>query len=113
MSALVGKPYTSATAKTIATGQDQCMYSNPTTFLDLIVIVYQSNSGVSFDTAKSVQTGVGTVTNISGVGDKAIAGEIELDFQVGDHVVAVQGAGGSGSSSTSIAVGKAIAAALS
>lgn len=112
LSALAGHPYTTATPKTIANGQDSCDYANTAAFIDLTVIVYQSNSGVSLDTMRSVQTGAGTVTDISGVGDKAIAGPIELDIQVGDRLVAIEGAGSSGSSSVAIAVGKAIVAAL-
>jgi hypothetical protein len=77
-----------------------------------MVIVYQSGSGVTFDMLKSVQSGVGAVTDVSGVGDKAIGGPIELDIQAGDRLVAIQGAGKGGNSSVAIAVGKAIVAAL-
>ena len=112
VSSLEGHPYGAPTPQTIASGQDQCTYKNAAAPVDLVVIVYQANSGVTFDMLKSVQSGVGAVTNISGVGDKAIAGSIELDVQVGDRLIAVEGAGGGGSSSVSIALGKAAVAAL-
>jgi hypothetical protein len=111
VSALVGQTYTSATPKTIALGQDQCTYANTAAAIDLTVIVYSSGSGVTFDTLTSAQGG-DAVASVSGVGDKAIAGDIELDIQAGDRAIAVQGAGPKGSSPESVAVGKAVVAAL-
>jgi hypothetical protein len=112
-SSLVGNQYTAATPSTIAPGQDQCDYARADG-PDLIVIVYQPSSGVTFEMATSVQSGAGTVTNVSGVGDKAIAGEIELDVQAGDRIIAVEGAGGTLTSdySRAVSVAKAIIAAL-
>jgi hypothetical protein len=92
--ALVGKQYTSAVAQTISPGANQCTYNAANNGSALIVIVYQSNSGVTFASLKSVEAGVGKVTNVSGVGQTAIAGPIELDAQVGDQVLSVEGAGG-------------------
>ena len=112
VSTLAGHVYTDPKPQTIANGQDQCTYKNSAPSVDLVIIVYQSKSGVTFDVLKSVQAGVGAVTDVSGVGDKAFAGLIELDIQVGDRLVAVEGAGGSGNSVESIAIGKAIVAAL-
>ena len=62
----------------------------------------------------SVQKGAGTVTAVSGVGDQAIAGAIELDVKTGDRLIAIQGAGGtlSGDYSHAVAIAKAIIAAL-
>ena len=114
--ALVGRSYSysSSTAATIASGQDQCTYHATNNEADLVVIIYQPNSGVSFDTLKAVQTQVGTVTSVSGVGDKAIVGSIELDAQVGNRLLAVEGAGGLLTNDTAhpVAVAKAIIAAL-
>jgi hypothetical protein len=112
-SSLVGNQYTAATPSTIAPGQDQCDYARADG-PDLIVIVYQPSSGVTFEMATSVQSGAGAVTNVSGVGDKAIAGEIELDVQAGDRIIAVEGAGGTLTSdySRAVSVAKAIIAAL-
>lgn len=112
VSTLAGHAYTSATPKTIANGQDQCTYANTAAYIDLIVIVYQPTSGVTLDVLSSVQGGVGSTTSVVGVGDKAIAGTIELDIQAGDRLVAIEGAGKSGDSSESIAIGKAVVAAL-
>jgi hypothetical protein len=112
--ALVGKHYTGDVAKTIATGQDQCTYNAADDDSALVVIVYQSNSGVTFASLKSVETGVGQVTSVSGVGQAAIAGPIELDAQVGDQLLAVQGAGGTltGNTATAAAVARAIISAM-
>jgi hypothetical protein len=112
-SSLAGKQYTAATPSTIAPGQDQCDYASADG-TDLTVIVYQPSSGVTFETVTSVQKGVGTVTNVSGVGDKAIVGSIELDVQTGDRLIAVEGAGGTltGGYSGAVAIAKAIIAAL-
>ena len=112
--ALVGKQYTSNAAQTIAPGQDQCTYNASGDDSALVVIVYQSNSGVSFASLKSVQAGTGQVTNVSGVGQTAVAGPIELDAQVGDQLLAVQGAGGTltGNTAKAVAVADAIISAL-
>jgi hypothetical protein len=110
-----GETYASAVATTIAPGQDQCVYEGPaSSYARMTVIVYQSDSGVTFQTVDAVQTGIGTVTNVSGVGDKAIAGAIELDVEAGSHVISVEGADGmaTGDDSASIAVAKAVIAAL-
>jgi len=78
------------------------------------VIVYEPNSGVPFAMLKSVQSGVGSFTEVSGVGDQAIVGQIELDAQAGNRLVAVQGAGGNltGDEGRAVAVAKAVIAAL-
>ena len=112
-SSLGGNQYTAATPSTIATGQDQCDYANAGGS-DLTVIVYQPSSGVSFAMVNSVQQGAGTVTPVSGVGDQAIAGAIELDVKTGDRLIAIEGAGGTltGDYSHAVAVAKAIIAAL-
>ncbi len=112
-SSLAGNQYTAATPSTIAPGQDQCDYARADG-PDLTVIVYQPSSGVTFEMATSVQNGAGTVTIVSGVGDKAIAGSIELDVAIGDRIIAVEGAGGTltGDYSRAVAVAKAIIAAL-
>jgi hypothetical protein len=114
---LAGKRYTSATAATIAPGQDQCTYHNPDGS-DLVIIVYQPGSGVTFSMLVSVLKGVGTVKVLRGLGDKAVVGAIELDVQAGKRLLAVQGAGGtvaggySGNYSRAIAVAKAVLAKL-
>ena len=112
-SSLAGNQYTAATPSTIAPGQDQCDYARADG-PDLTIIVYQPSSGVTLGMATSVQSGAGTVTDVSGVGDKAIAGSIELDVQTGDRIIAVEGAGGTltGDYSRAVAVAKAIIAAL-
>jgi hypothetical protein len=81
---------------------------------DLVVIVYQPGSGVTWQTMTTVLKGTGTVTSVSGVGDKAMAGAVELDAQAGSRLVAIQGAGGTltGDYSAAAAIAKAVIAAL-
>lgn len=108
----MGKPYTSAKASTIASGQNQCAYSD-SNFDSLTVIVYQSTSGVSFQMLTTVQSGAGDTKPVSGVGDKAIIGQIELDAQAGNYLVAVQGPGLlNDETAQATAVAKAVIAAL-
>jgi hypothetical protein len=80
----------------------------------LVIIVYQPTSGVSMQMMTSVLSDSGDVTNVSGVGDKAIVGEIELDAQAGKQLIAIQGGGGNlaGDYSKAVAVAKAVIAAL-
>lgn len=110
---LVAKyPYSASTPTTIATGQDMCTYTNTGPLPDMIVIVYQPNSGVSFSVLTAAS---GATTSVTGVGDKAASGDIELDVQAGKRVIAVQAAGGigyDGSFAGAIAVAKAVIAAL-
>jgi hypothetical protein len=114
---LAGGRYTSTAAATIAPGQDQCTYNNPDG-PDLVIIVYQPGSGVTFSMLVTVLKGVGTVKVLRGLGDKAVVGAIELDVQAGKRLLAVQGAGGtvaggySGNYSRAIAVAKAVLARL-
>ena len=107
-SALSGKKFTSVTPKVIANGQDSGDYANAGAGIDMTVIVYQANSGVSLQMMSEVNDG----KPISGVGDKAIISDIELDAQVGDRLIAVQGAGGTMTQDQDHAVAKAIIAAL-
>lgn len=109
-SSLVGRPYTSAVSQTIADGQDQCTYATSDPTISLMVIVYQPTSGVSLQMLSSVLGDSGDVTPVTGVGDKAIVGQIELDVQTGERVVAVEGAGGtlSGDYTKAVAVAKAV-----
>ncbi len=113
-STIVGRKYTGATPQTPATGVDECTYAAANDDSDLTLFVYQPASGISFDSLKSVQTGVGQVTTLSGVGDKAIIGPLELDAQVGDQLIAVEGAGGTlaGHQTKAIAVAKIAITAL-
>ncbi len=110
---IMGKRYTSATAATIAPGQDQCTYHDPDG-PDLVIIVYEPGCGVTFPMLVSVLKGVGTVKVLRGLGDKAVVGAIELDVQAGKRLLAVQGAGGtvaggySGNYARAIAVAKAV-----
>ena len=113
-STLGGKQFSAAASKTIARGQDQCTYTAGDNSSSLIIIVYQPSSGVSWQMMTSVLSGSGAVTNVSGVGDKAMVGQIELDAQAGTRLVAIQGAGGNltGDNSKAIAIAKAVIAAL-
>jgi hypothetical protein len=108
---LTAKKYSSTTAATIAGGQDACTYAN-TDGSDLVIIVYQPGSGVSFSMLVGVLKGSGTVKVLRGLGDKAVVGAIELDVQAGKRLLAVQGAGGTltGGYSRAIAVAKAVLA---
>ena len=112
--ALLGKQFTGDAAQTIAPGQDQCTYNAANDGSALVVIVYRSNSGVTFASLKSVQAGAGQVRSVGGVGQMAIAGPIELDAQLGDQFLAVEGAGGTltGDISKAAAVANAIILAL-
>jgi hypothetical protein len=113
-SSLTGRHYSAAKAQVTATGQDQCTYKGTAGASDLDVIVYQPASGVTWQTLTSVLKGTGTVTNVSGVGDRAMVGAIELDAQAGSRLVAVLGAGGTltGDHSAAAAIAKAVIAAL-
>lgn len=113
-SSLAGQHYKAAKPATIAPGQDQCTYKSPDYGSDLVVIIYQPGSGVTWPMMASVLKGTGTVKSVGGVGDKAMVGSIELDAQAGNHLVAVQGAGGtlSGTYSAAAAIAKAALAAL-
>ena len=113
-SSLVGKTYASAVTKTIATGQDQCTYDTTDNSSSLVVVVYQPSSGVSWQMLKSVLSDTGAVTPVSGVGDRAMVGPIELDVQTGEQLVAIQGAGGTvtGNYSKVVEVAKSVVAGL-
>jgi hypothetical protein len=113
-SSLVGKSFTSAQPQTIAAGQDQCTYNTADDSDAMEVIVYQPDSGVNLQMMTTVQSGAGKVQNVSGVGDKAIVGEIELDVQTGSRFLAVEGAGGllDNGTAKAVAVANAVIAAL-
>jgi hypothetical protein len=111
-SSLTGTTYGPSTASTIANGQDQCDYAYSGAGIDLTVIVYEPTSGVSWATANAVLSGVGNVMQVPGVGDKAIFAGIELDIQTGKWIVAIEGADKLNQDTNSIAVGKALVAAL-
>ena len=111
-SSLVGKTYSAAVGKTIAAGQDQCSYTASDNSSPLNIIIYQPTSGVTWQMMNSVLADTGAVTAVSGVGDKAMVGQIELDAQTGNRLVAVQGAGGSGGDTKAVAVTKAVIAGL-
>lgn len=111
-SSLTGRQYGPGTASTIAKGQDMCEYpySGPSIALD--VIIYGPSSGVGWATANAVLAGVGPVTQVSGVGDKAIFAGIELDIQTGKWIIAIQGADKLNQDTGAIAIGKVLVAAL-
>lgn len=103
-STLVGSTIDSSSPKTIADGQDQCIYSGAQS--TVTVIVYQPGSGVSF---KMLTAGSGAGTSVSGIGDKAATdGALEIDVQAGKRLVAVL----SGNESGRVAIAKAVVAAL-
>jgi hypothetical protein len=107
VSSMTATKYTSAKSSRPATGQDFCTYKNTGStgnLGDLIVIIYQADSGVSFGTLIGT---TGADKNVSGVGDKARAGDIELDVLTGDKILAVQNAG-----TGAVAVAKAVIAAM-
>jgi hypothetical protein len=111
-SSLTGRSYGTGTPSTIAPGQDQCEYpySGPSIALD--VIVYEPTSGVGWGTMQAVLAGVGPVTQVSGVGDKAMFAGIELDIQTGKWLIAIQGADKLNEDTGAIAIGKVLVAAL-
>ena len=103
-STLVGSTLDSSAPKTIARGQDQCVYSGGAA--TVTVIVYQPGDGVSF---KMLTEASGANTSVSGIGDKAATdGALEVDVQAGKRLVAVQ----SGSETARLAMVKAVVAAL-
>lgn len=111
-SSLTGRDYGAGTASTIAPGQDQCTYPYSGPSVALTVIVYQPSSGVSWNVMSSVLSGAGTVTQVPGVGDKAMFGGIELDVATGKWLFSVQGADALNADTGSIAIGKQIVSAL-
>jgi len=72
----VGRQYTSAVSATIAAGQDQCTYHAADGSSDLVIIVYQPSSGVTWQMMNTVLNGAGDVKAVGGVGDKAMVGQI-------------------------------------
>jgi hypothetical protein len=62
---------------------------------------------------RSVLSGAGTVTDVAGVGDKAIFAGIELDVATGQRLIAVQGADALNADTGAIAVAKQLVSALS
>jgi hypothetical protein len=114
-SALVGdRTFTAAVPSTLAPGQDQCAYAVGDDSQNMDITVYQSNSGVTFDMAKTVNASVGAIKTVSGVGDQAVIGTDELDAQAGSRVISVEGCfiTGAAGPAAAIAVTKAIIAAL-
>jgi hypothetical protein len=113
-SSLTGRDFGPGTASTIAPGQDQCDYPyTGTDFgVDLIVIVYEPTSGVGWSTMQAVLSGVGPVTQVPGVGDKAMFAGLELDVATGKWLVAVQGADKLNQDAGAIAIGKVLVGAL-
>ena len=113
-SSLSGRQYGGGASSTIAAGQDQCDYKylGADFGVDLIVIVYQPSSGDTWETMNSVLSGVGTVRQVAGVGDKAIFAGVELDVATGKWLVAIQGAGGLNDDAGAIAIGKELVGAL-
>jgi hypothetical protein len=110
-SSLTGHQLDAGTASTLAPGQDACHYSGGG--YDLRVTVYQPSSGVSWATMQRVLSGAGTVTQVPGVGDKAMFGGIELDVATGKWLVAIQGADDKvGQDASAIAIGKELVGAL-
>jgi hypothetical protein len=112
-SSLTGRSYGAGVSKMIAPGQDQCTYPYSGPSVDLVVIIYQPNSGVSLDIMRSVLSGVGTVADVPGVGDKAIFAGIELDVATGQRLIAVQGADALNSDTGAIAIAKHLVSELS
>lgn len=111
-SSLTGRKYGGGTPATIAPGQDQCTYPYTGPSVDLVVIVYAPTSGVGWSTMQAVLSGVGTVTQVSGVGDKAMFAGVELDVATGKWLVAIQGADDLGKDAGAIAIGKQLVGAL-
>jgi hypothetical protein len=110
-SSLTGHQLDAGTASTLAPGQDACHYSGGG--YDLRVTVYQPSSGVSWNMMQSALSGAGTVMQVSGVGDKAMFGGIELDVATGKWLVAIQGADSKvGQDAAAIAIGKELVGAL-
>jgi hypothetical protein len=111
-SSLTGRAYGAGTPKTIAPGQDSCDYPYSGPSIDLTVIVYEPSSGVSWQMMTSVLGNAGAIQQVSGVGDKAMFSGIELDVATGKWLFSVQGADSLNADTGSIAIGKALVAAL-
>jgi hypothetical protein len=107
-SSLTGRSYGAGTASTIAPGQDQCTYPYSGASIDLTVIVYEPSSGVSWSVMQSVLSGTGTVTQVPGVGDKAMFASIELDVETGKWLIAIQGADALNQDTGAIAIAKVL-----
>jgi hypothetical protein len=76
------------------------------------VIIYEPTSGVGWNTMQAVLSGEGAITQVSGVGDKAMFAGDELDIQTGKWLIAIQGADNLNKDTNAIAIGKALVAAL-
>lgn len=115
-STIVGVQYASATPRSVA-NIGVCTYKLATqtgvNVFDLEVTVYLPASGLTFEMMDSSLRATGTVTSVSGVGDRAEVGPIELLAQAAHYLISVDGAGELRSpTSKSAAVAKAVIAAL-
>jgi len=111
-SSLTGRQYGAGTPSTIAKGQDQCTYPYSGPSIALTVIVYGPSSGVGWTTMQAVLSGEGAITQVPGVGDKAMFSSIELDIQTGKWLIAIQGADNLNQDTGAIAIGKELVGAL-
>jgi hypothetical protein len=111
-----GHHFSAADPSTPAPGQDFCTYKNSEDGSDLVITVYQPNSGVTYPMMVGVLQGAGKVQDVSSqVGMAATVGAIELDAKApGNRLIAVEGAGGTltGNWAGAVAITKAVIAGL-
>ena len=87
----MGLTLTSAKSGTLSSGEDVCTYSASGSPDALIVTVYESGSGMTWATMQGVLEGTGPVKSVSGVGDKATLGNMQLNVQAGSRIIAIEG----------------------
>ncbi|PZS15940.1 MAG: hypothetical protein DLM57_11690 [Pseudonocardiales bacterium] len=113
-SALSGRKYGTGVASVLASGIDQCEYPDLSRFGGVWeLIVYEPSSGITLSSLQpQLRSGGRTVTEVSGVGDKAEFAGTDLDVMAGKYVFDVDGATGADLSAGAIAIAKQIASEL-
>jgi hypothetical protein len=90
-SSAMGLTFTGTKSASLGTGMDNCSYATSASSFALIVEVYQANSGTNWTTLEGVLSSLGPVKTVSGVGDKAVIGNSQLDVQAGSRFIAISG----------------------
>ena len=101
------RAFGAGTESSLAPGQDQCEYP----YADGVamdIIVYEPGSGVTWDALQSQLSGEGTVTQVPGVGDKAMFAALDLDVATGKYFIDISSAGGDGDDTGAIAIAKVL-----
>lgn len=111
-SSAMGLTFTGAKSGALTSGVDACTYSTSASSVALIATVYQPSSGMNWPTMEGVLEGTGAVKSVSGVGDKASLGNLQLNVQAGSRIIAIEGESVSTNPSGAEALAKKLVSAL-